>query len=70
MYLVIYIFSTVRYLVSIYTEDNFDLFAFKDLLITAWYFSMWVWIYIKLKREQLHKSLNKSKYYFIKNRNV
>ena len=69
-YLILYIFSTVRYLLSIYTEENFDLFAFKDLLITAWYFSMWVWIYVKLKREQLHKSLNKSKYYYIKNRNV
>jgi len=57
MYLVLYLFSTVRYCLSIYTEENFDLQDFRALLITAWYFSMWLWIYLKLKKEQLHKSL-------------
>ena len=57
MYLILYLFSTVRYCLSIYTEENFDLLDFRALLITAWYFSMWLWIYLKLKKEQLHKSL-------------
>ena len=57
MYLILYLFSTIRYCLSIYTEENFDLQDFKSLLITAWYFSMWLWIYLKLKKEQLHKSL-------------
>ena len=57
MYLVLYLFSTVRYCLSIYTEENFDLLDFRALLITSWYFSMWLWIYLKLKKEQLHKSL-------------
>jgi len=57
MYLVLYLFSTVRYCLSIYTEENFDLLDFRALLITSWYFSMWLWIYLKLKKEQLHKKL-------------
>jgi len=57
MYLVLYLFSTIRYCLSIYTQENFDLLDFRALLITSWYFSMWLWIYLKLKKEQLHKSL-------------
>ena len=57
MYLILYLFSTVRYCLSIYIKENFDLLDFRALLITAWYFSMWLWIYLKLKKEQLHKSL-------------
>ena len=57
-YLLLYLFSTVRYLVSIYTDSNgFLLEDFKALFITTWYFSMWVWILIKLKKEKLHKIL-------------
>jgi len=58
MYLVLYLFSTVRYCLNIYELDNFELLDFKNLLITTWYFSMWLWIYLKLKKEQLHKKLN------------
>mgnify|MGYP003639904785 FL=1 len=58
IYLILYLFSTVRYCVSIYTEKNgFLLEDFRALFITAWYFSMWVWILIKLKKEKLHKIL-------------
>lgn len=58
LYLILYMFSTIRYLVSIYTEDNgFLLIDFKNIFITVWYASMWLWIYFKLKKEKLHKSL-------------
>tara|TARA_R110000764_G_scaffold219608_2_gene307346 strand:- start:225 stop:362 length:138 start_codon:yes stop_codon:yes gene_type:complete len=44
--------------VDIVVQDDFQLAKdFRALLITAWYFSMWLWIYFKLKNEQLHKSL-------------
>jgi hypothetical protein len=58
LYLILYLFSTIRYLVSIYTEDEgFLLIDFKNIFITLWYSSMWLWIYFKLKKEKLHKSL-------------
>jgi len=58
LYLTLYLFSTIRYLVSIYTEDNgFLLIDFKNIFITMWYASMWLWIYFKLKQEKLNKSL-------------
>lgn len=59
-YLILYLFSTVRYILSIYTEnEGFLVEDFKSLFITAWYFSMWVWILIKLKKEMLYKVINK-----------
>ena len=58
LYLILYLFSTIRYLVSIYTKDEgFLLIDFKNIFITMWYFSMWFWIYFKLKQEKLHKSI-------------
>ena len=57
-YLVLYLFSTIRYCVNIYSENNgFLLEDFRSLFITAWYFFIWVWILFKLKREKLYKSL-------------
>ena len=57
-YLVLYLFSTVRYCVSIYTENTgFTLEDFRALFITSWYFFIWVWILFKLKKEKLHKTL-------------
>lgn len=59
-YLLLYLFSTVRYLVSIYTaNEGFVVEDFKSLFITAWYFSMWVWILIKLKKEMLYRTIKK-----------
>ena len=58
IYLILYLFSTIRYLVSIYGGDEaFALTDFKNILITCWYAFMWTWILFKLKKEQLHKSL-------------
>jgi hypothetical protein len=58
LYLILYLFSTIRYLVSIYGGDGaFTLTDFKNILITCWYAFMWAWILFKLKKEILHKSL-------------
>ena len=37
--------------------DEISLEDFRALFITAWYFSMWVWILLKLKKEKLHRVL-------------
>ena len=57
-YLIIYLFSTIRYLVNIFSNDEvFAVMDFKNILVTCWYASMWVWILFKVKKEILHKSL-------------
>ena len=58
VYLVLYLFSTIRYLVNVFGGDEaFTLTDFKNILITCWYSFMWVWILFKLKKEILHRSL-------------
>jgi|TARA_R110000823_G_scaffold299652_1_gene420380 hypothetical protein len=58
-YLIIYLFSTIRYLVNIFGGEGepFTFIDAKNILITCWYASMWVWILFKVKKEILHKSL-------------
>jgi len=59
IYLSLYLFSTVRYVLNIFSEmgEAFSTEDFRALFITAWYFSMWVWILLKLKKEKLHRVL-------------
>lgn len=60
-YLILYLFSTIRYIVNIcetLDTEPFTIIDGKNLLITCWYAFMWSWILFKLKREMLHKSLN------------
>lgn len=59
-YLVLYLFSTIRYLVNIYQNINsepFSIIDVKNITITCWYAFMWSWILFKLKLENLHKSM-------------
>jgi hypothetical protein len=60
VYLTLYLFSTIRYLVNIFSisGEPFDISDFKNLLITCFYAFMWIWILFKLKKEILHKTLN------------
>ena len=60
IYLSLYLFSTVRYLLNMFSEigEEISLEDFRALFITAWYFSMWVWILLKLKKEKLHNTLS------------
>tara|TARA_R100000935_G_C2736578_1_gene124156 strand:+ start:233 stop:649 length:417 start_codon:yes stop_codon:yes gene_type:complete len=60
LYLSLYLFSTVRYVINIFSDmgEAFSTEDFRALFITTWYFSMWVWILLKLKTEKLHKILS------------
>tara|TARA_R110000744_G_scaffold233613_2_gene351552 strand:+ start:363 stop:620 length:258 start_codon:yes stop_codon:yes gene_type:complete len=60
LYIGLYMFSTVRYILNIFSEmeEVFDTEDFRALWITTWYFSMWVWILLKLKKEKLHKDIS------------
>ena len=59
VYLILYLFSTIRYLVNVFGGDSesFTITDFKNILITCWYAFMWTWILFKLKKEILHRSL-------------
>ena len=59
-YLIIYLFSTIRYLVNIFSGEGeaFTIIDAKNIIITCWYASMWVWILFKVKKEILHKTLS------------
>lgn len=59
-YLILYLFSTIRYLISMYTTldtEPFTIIDFKNVLITCWYAFMWIWILFKLKKEMLNTSI-------------
>ena len=60
VYLILYLFSTIRYLVNIFSIEGepFGVTDFKNILITCFYAFMWCWILFKLKKEILHKDLN------------
>tara|TARA_R110000744_G_scaffold226267_1_gene344661 strand:- start:1 stop:423 length:423 start_codon:yes stop_codon:yes gene_type:complete len=58
-YLIVYLFSTIRYLVNIFAGgQDFTIIDAKNILITCWYAAMWVWILFKVKKEILHKTLS------------
>jgi len=59
-YLMLHIFSTVRFLVDLYLAPDleFELVIVKNLTITFVYFILWVWIYTKMKTEALYKKVN------------
>ena len=58
LYLILYLFSTIRYLVSIDYSIGFEIVDYKNILITLWYSFMWIWIAFKIKNENLYKELN------------
>jgi len=58
LYLCLYLFSTIRYLVNIDWSIGFEIIDYKNIFITLWYSSMWIWVAFKIKNENLHKQLN------------
>jgi len=59
-YLMLYLFSTIRYLLNVYlniNEEPLTIVDLKNILVTCWYAFMWCWILFKLKKEILHKTL-------------
>tara|TARA_R110000824_G_scaffold25139_2_gene87864 strand:- start:1781 stop:2206 length:426 start_codon:yes stop_codon:yes gene_type:complete len=60
-YLFLTLFATIRYIVSLVTDEtkSFDMEAFRALTITFFYLLIWIWIWVKLKREMLYRKLKK-----------
>ena len=59
-YLLLYIFSTTRFVYLILSDEeaaaNPDIM--RSLTVTGVYFCLWVWIYVKMRVEIVHKDLN------------
>ena len=57
-YLLLYIFSTTKFVVSLLNDPEFASGeAGRALVVTAVYFTLWVWIYVKMRIEVVHKDL-------------
>jgi hypothetical protein len=58
-YLLLYVFSTVRFITKVTIDPEFaaSVDIGRSLIITGVYFSLWVWIYWKMRAEILHKDL-------------
>lgn len=58
-YLLLYIFSTTKFIVSVIDDPDFAAGQVgRSLVVTAVYFSLWVWIYVKMRVEVMHRNLN------------
>ena len=62
-YLLMHIFSTIRFCASLYLEPDleFEMVIVKNLTITFVYFVLWTWIYSKMKMEAVLKKVNAPK---------
>jgi len=62
-YLLMHIFSTIRYCVGLYLEPEleFEMIIVKNLTVTFVYFLLWTWIYSKMKMEAVLKKVNTPK---------
>jgi hypothetical protein len=58
LYLCLYLFSTIRYLLHSVDYQNIEIIDYKNIFITLWYSTMWIWVAFKIKNENLHKQLN------------
>ena len=57
-YLLLYIFSTTKFVVSVLSDDEFAAGEVgRALVVTGVYFTPWVWIYVKMRIEIMHKDI-------------
>ena len=57
-YLLLYIFSTTRFVVNVLSDPDFAAGEVgRSLVVTGVYFALWVWIYVKMRVEVMHKDL-------------
>ncbi len=57
-YLLLYVFSTTKFVISLLGDPEFasgD--AGRALVVTGVYFTLWVWIYVKMRIEIVHKDI-------------
>ena len=58
VYLLLYIFSTTRFLVNVFDDPEFAAGDVgRSLVVTGVYFTLWVWRYVKMRVEVMHKDL-------------
>ena len=59
-YLILYIFSTTRFVSKVLYDEEFasSVDIGRSLIVTGVYFLLWVWIYVKMRVEILHKDLH------------
>ena len=51
LYLCLYLFSTIRYLLHSVDYQNIEIIDYKNIFITLWYSTMWIWIHKQLNNE-------------------
>ena len=57
-YLLLYIFSTTKFVVNVLSDPEFAVGEVgRALVVTGVDFSLWVWIYGKIRVEVMHKAL-------------
>jgi len=57
-YLLLYIFSTTKFVVNVLSDPEFAVGEVgRALVVTGVYFSLWVWIYVKMRVEVMHKDI-------------
>ena len=57
-YLLLYIFSTTKFVVNVLSDDEFAVGEVgRALVVTGVYLSLWVWIYVKMRMEVMHKDI-------------
>ena len=56
----LYIFSTTRFIVKVLTDPEFaeSNEIGRSLVVTGVYFSLWVWLYVKMRVELAHRKTN------------
>lgn len=59
-YLLLYIFSTSRFIYMVMTDPEFasNPDIARSLVVTGVYFTLWVWIYWKMRIEIIHRDIN------------
>ena len=59
-YLLLYIFSTTKFVVTFLTDPEFaqNPDIKRSLVVTGVYFTLWCWIYLKMRVELAHRNIN------------
>ena len=59
-YLLLYIFSTTKFVVTFLTDPEFaqNPDIKRSLVVTGVYFTLWCWIYLKMRVEIAHRNIN------------
>jgi len=59
-YLLLYVFSTTKFVVTFLTDTEFaaNPDIKRSLVVTGVYFTLWCWIYLKMRVELAHRNVN------------